>query len=80
MDSRIDLKLEIENRHNSETIRISHAKPIPRRGEALRLKGDTCRVTDVTHDYGAALPDDLDEPTIQLDVVVIADDVTRDVE
>ena len=80
MDTRVDLRLEIENHHKSETIRISHSKPLPRRGDALALKGTRYRVTDITHDYGAGLPEDLDAPTIRLDVVAVADDVTRDVE
>ncbi|TKX83053.1 hypothetical protein EXE43_26235 [Halorubrum sp. SS5] len=80
MDTRLDLRVEIENHHKSETLRIRHSKPIPRRGETVTLKGDVYRVTDVTHDYGAALPEDLDEPTIRLDVVAVADDVTRDVD
>jgi hypothetical protein len=80
MDARVDLRLEIKNHHTSETIRIHHSKPIPQRGDALELKGTSYRVTDVTHDYGTGLPEDLEAPTIHLDVVAVADDVTREVE
>lgn len=80
MDNRIRIRVLIDNHHIYEIFDINHAKPIPRIGECLKLKGEQYRITDVTHDYGSALPENLKEPEIELRAVIIADEVTREID
>ena len=80
MSHMIKIWMEIQNHHKSETFDIDHAKPIPRVGESIALKGEKYRIIDITHDYGSALPKNIEEPVIRMEVVTLADEVTREIE
>ena len=80
MDPQITIRVGIQNHHKYEIFKINHAKPIPRIGECLKMKGEKYRIIDVTHNYGSAYPENLLEPAIELDAVIIADEITREIE